>query len=245
LWSSLAYIGISIFVCSLIFILHPVAAAILIFCLFCTIVEIYGVLYWADININGMLALNLVVACGITVEFTAHINRHFMLANGNPKYRIASALGNMFLPITLGALTTILAVSFMAFSDIPYTRTYYFRLFVIITGFGWVNGVFMQSALLSLAAKIFRNTLLDLETISIDAPIDLDQQVDTIRCSGENQFGFLVDKRPNSPGRTDDVLYVAEPQRGQNNGEGLYGAAPIRGGARPAKRRNSIELARK
>jgi len=230
LWSSLAYIMFSIFICSLIFILHPVAALILIFCLFCTLVEIYGVLYWCDINVNGMLALNLVVACGITVEFTAHINRHFMLANGNPNYRMASSLGNMFLPVTLGALTTVLAVSFMAFSKIPYTRIYYFRLFVIITGFGWFNGVFLQSALLSLAAQIFKNTIFDLGTISIDAPIDLDQQVDTMRNDGEDQFGFLLDNRPSTLNR-------AEPQRGMPNI-----GTPIRGATAPAPRRSSIEF---
>jgi len=239
LWSSLGYIMSSIFVCSLIFILHPIAAVILIFCLFCTLVEIYGVLYWSDINVNGMLALNLVVACGITVEFTAHINRHFMLANGNPNYRIANSLGNMFLPVTLGALTTVLAVSFMAFSDIPYTRVYYFRLFVIITGFGWFNGVFLQSALLSLAASIFKNTFFDLGTISIDAPIDLDQQVDTMRESGIGQFGFLLDSRPSRNGKVDDMLNLVEPQRGERDAP--QGGSAIRGGSAPAQRRNSIE----
>jgi len=237
LWSSLAYIAFSIFICSLIFILHPIAALILIFSLFCTLVEIYGVLYWCDINVNGMLALNLVVACGITVEFTAHINRHFMLANGNPNYRIANSLGSMFLPVTLGALTTILAVSFMAFSDIPYTRIYYFRLFVIITGFGWFNGVFLQSALLSIAAAIFKDTFFDLGTISIDAPIDLDQMIDTFR--GESEFGYLTDTRPS--GRTDDVLNRGEPRRGGRTDDILNRGEPIRGGSAPSRRRNSID----
>merc|ERR1712060_898945 len=163
------------------------------------------------------------------------------LANGNSNYRIANSLGNMFLPGTLGALTTVLAVSFMAFSDIAYTRIYYFRLFVIITGFGWFNGVFLQSALLALAASTFKDTFLDLGTISIDAPIDLDQQVDTMRESGVDQFGFLLDSRPSRNGKIDDMLNQLEPQRGEMSRQAPQGGSTITGGSAPARRRGSIE----
>merc|ERR550534_499885 len=166
LFPSLCYICASVFFCSLIFILHPIAAFVMLISLIVTLVELWGFLTWADIKVNGLLALNMVVACGVSVEFSAHINRRFMLEPGTPRERLGTALGVLFIPVTLGGATSIIAVSFMAFSDMPYTRIYYFRLFSIMITVGWWNGVFLQSVLILLVAKCTSGTCLELSTIS-------------------------------------------------------------------------------
>merc|ERR1719204_2555830 len=97
LWPSLGMIAVVVFFSSVIFIFHPIAALIMLVCLAATIFEIYGFLRWAGVKINPPLALNMIVAVGVSVEFTAHINRHFMLASGEPQYRMAASLGHMFL----------------------------------------------------------------------------------------------------------------------------------------------------
>jgi len=163
---SIAWILVVVLICSFLFILHPLAAIIMLVSLIVTLVELWGILRWADIKVNGVLALNMVVACGVTVEFSAHINRRFMLAHGTPKERMAASLGHMFIPVTVGAVTSVLAVSFMAFSDLAYTRIYYFRLFSIMIFIGWWNGVFFQSTMLMAVAKILEGTCLALDTIS-------------------------------------------------------------------------------
>jgi len=166
LFSSIGWILLVVLLCSFLFILHPLAAIIMLVSLTITLVELWGILRWADIKVNGVLALNMVVACGVTVEFSAHINRRFMLAHGTPRVRMASSLGDMFIPVTVGAITSVLAVSFMAFSDLAYTRIYYFRLFSIMILIGWWNGVFLQSTMLMAVANLLDGTCLALDTIS-------------------------------------------------------------------------------
>jgi len=166
LFPSIGWILLVAFFCSFIFILHPLAAIIMLVSLTVTLVELWGILGWADIKVNGVLALNMVVACGVTVEFSAHINRRFMLAIGTPRERMAKSLGDMFIPVTVGAATSVLAVSFMAFSDLAYTRIYYFRLFSIMILIGWWNGVFFQSTMLMAMATALEGTCLALDTIS-------------------------------------------------------------------------------
>jgi len=108
----------------------------------------------------------MVIACGVSVEFSAHINRRFMLAKGTPRERLGTSLGVMFIPVTLGAATTITAVSFMAYSDNPYTRIYYFRLFSTMIVLGWWNGTFFQSVLILAVAECLKGTWFEMATIS-------------------------------------------------------------------------------
>jgi len=166
LFPSIGWILLVVLFCSFLFILHPLAALIMLVSLTVTLVELWGILTWADIKVNGVLALNMVVACGVTVEFSAHINRRFMLAVGTPRERMARSLGDMFIPVTVGALTSVLAVSFMAFSDLSFIRIYYFRLFSVMIFIGWWNGVFFQSTMLMAVATALDGTCLALDTIS-------------------------------------------------------------------------------
>ena len=39
-------------------------------------VNLMGMMYWWNIQLNGVTLLNLVVAIGISVEFCAHITRY-------------------------------------------------------------------------------------------------------------------------------------------------------------------------
>jgi len=166
LFLSLYYVTIAVFCCSLLFILHPIAAFLMLISLVVTLVELWGFLRWAEIKVNGVLALNMVIACGVSVEFSAHINRRFMLAKGTPRERLGTSLGVLFIPVALGAATSIIAVSFMAWSDNPYTRIYYFRLFSTMIALGWWNGTFFQSVLILAVAKCLEGTVLEMATIN-------------------------------------------------------------------------------
>jgi len=183
LFPSLCYIILSVYFCSFVFILHPLAALVMLLTLIATLEELWGLLFWLDIKVNGVLALNMVIACGVSVEFSAHINRKFMLATGTPRERLGTALGLMFIPVTSGAATSIIAVSFMAFSDLLYTRLYYFRLFSTMIAIGWWNGVFLQSVLLVMVAKMLEGTCMEL--VTIDRPQKLARETKRLEAGSE------------------------------------------------------------
>eukprot|EP00483_Globobulimina_turgida_P000316 UN00316 len=58
-------------------------------------------------------------------------------------------LREMFTPVSLGALTTLIGVAPIAGAQFPYFRQYYFTLYVMIVLFGWLNGVIFQVVILS------------------------------------------------------------------------------------------------
>merc|ERR1712087_98778 len=63
--------------------------------------------------------------------------------------RMKKTLREMFTPVSLGSLTTLIGVAPIAAAQFPYFRQYYFSLYVMIVLFGWLNGVIFQVVLLS------------------------------------------------------------------------------------------------
>ena len=87
----------------------------------------------------------MLLACALSVESTAHLLRHYLISEGTKHERMLEALRKLFLPVLFGAITTGLCVFFMYFSEFPYFQLYYFRLYMLIIGFGLYNGVVVQS----------------------------------------------------------------------------------------------------
>lgn len=59
--------------------LDIVAASIIIVVIIMIVVDLMGIMYWWNIQLNGVTLMNLVVAIGISVEFCAHITRTFVV----------------------------------------------------------------------------------------------------------------------------------------------------------------------
>merc|ERR1711902_436660 len=162
--TNLIYVSIAIVLCGLIFLLNPIAVIVCVLCNTAMIVEVYGFADWFGLRVNGVLVLNIVIAVALTMEFTAHIGGAFVLTSVTEKDRKSSialpfsndgqirmkkTLREMFTPVSLGALTTLIGVAPIAAAQFPYFRQYYFSLYVMIVLFGWLNGVIFQVVLLS------------------------------------------------------------------------------------------------
>lgn len=161
---NLVYVSIAIVLCGVIFLLNPIAIIVALLCNTAMIVEVYGFADWLGLRVNGVLVLNMVIAVALTMEFTAHVGRAFILTTVTEKDRVSSlalpfsddgqirmkkTLREMFTPVSLGALTTIIGVTPIAFAQFPYFRQYYFTLYIMIVLFGWLNGVIFQPIILS------------------------------------------------------------------------------------------------
>lgn len=145
----LIYVGIGVFFASFLFLFHPLAVCLMTFTIGMIIVEVYGFLSWCDLKVNGVSVINLVMAVGVCVEFTAHITRQFMVAVGDRKTRAQKSIQDMFAPVTFGAFSTILGVMFMAFAEFPYFTLYFFNMYMVIICFGWLNGIAVLPVILS------------------------------------------------------------------------------------------------
>lgn len=146
----LVVVGVAVFVVSLLFLLNPIANVYMIATISVIVVDVIGFLHFANLQMNGITVVNLIMAVGIAVEFTAHYTRTFMIEQGTRKERATKALGVMAYPLIVGGLSTFLGTLPLAFAKFPYYQLYFFMQYALIVAFGVFHGLFFLPVLLSL-----------------------------------------------------------------------------------------------
>jgi predicted RND superfamily exporter protein len=86
-------------------------------------IEVYGFLPVLDIQLNAFSSTNVVLALGMSIEFTSHIAHQFLVEPGSDrKERVVAAMRFMGAPMFHGAMSSVLAVTFIAGSKTPFLR---------------------------------------------------------------------------------------------------------------------------
>merc|ERR1719204_2320060 len=86
-----------------------------------TAYQLWGFYGFATLRINSFLTLSIMLGAAFTVQYTAHINRRFVLSRASSRwYRAVDALSTYTGPIAWGGFTTALAVSSAAFMPAKY-----------------------------------------------------------------------------------------------------------------------------
>ncbi|KAL3804398.1 hypothetical protein HJC23_011326 [Cyclotella cryptica] len=114
------------------------------------IVEILGFMYALGLVIDSVSVINLVLAVGLSVDYSAHIGHCFMVKGGYSKdNRVIEALADIGASVLNGALSTFLAVAVLLFST-----SYVFRVlsiqFALTVGLGVLHGIVLLPVLLSI-----------------------------------------------------------------------------------------------
>ena len=121
-----------------------VAAAV-----FLTAFSLMGMCYFLNLIIGGfpieynaVFVVNIVMACGLSVEFCVHIMIAFLRSQGTRVERVVSALNNMGSAILVGiGSTKFLGVIVLAFAPSTIFRLYYFRMYLLIVLVGLFHGL--------------------------------------------------------------------------------------------------------
>ncbi|XP_011634801.2 protein patched, partial [Pogonomyrmex barbatus] len=145
----LAAWGVSIVVVGLL-LLNMWAALLVGISLAAVILQLLGIMGLFDIKLSAVPAVLLVVSVGIAVHFTVHICLSFVTSVGSRDRRMRLALEHMYAPVIHGALTTLLAVVMLAFSEFNFIVNYFFFVLLCVIGISLVNGIFFFPILLSL-----------------------------------------------------------------------------------------------
>ncbi|XP_076289551.1 protein patched isoform X3 [Lasioglossum baleicum] len=114
------------------------------------VLQLLGIMGLCDIKLSAVPAVLLVVSVGIAVHFTVHICLSFVTSIGSRDRRVRLALEHMYAPVIHGALTTLLAIVMLAFSEFEFIVRYFFLVLLCLIGVGLVNGLFFLPILLSL-----------------------------------------------------------------------------------------------
>eukprot|EP00980_Cylindrotheca_fusiformis_P028513 scaffold22607_cov123-Cylindrotheca_fusiformis.AAC.10 len=113
------------------------------------IIEILGFMYVLDIVIDSVSVINMVLAVGLSVDYSAHIGHSFMTKRGDDKNeRTTDALADMGSAVLSGAISTFLAVVVLLFSS-SYVFVVLSTQFALTVGLGIIHGLILLPVMLS------------------------------------------------------------------------------------------------
>lgn len=103
--------------------------------------------YWG-LQFNIVTAINIILAVGIAVDYSAHVAHSFLVVEGTRRERAKKALYHIGGEVFAGASTTLLAVMALAFAQ-HYIFNVFFEMFTAIIIAGIWHGLIVLPVVLS------------------------------------------------------------------------------------------------
>eukprot|EP01065_Artemidia_motanka_P020387 TRINITY_DN243_c0_g1_i1.p1 TRINITY_DN243_c0_g1~~TRINITY_DN243_c0_g1_i1.p1 ORF type:complete len:919 (+),score=291.71 TRINITY_DN243_c0_g1_i1:48-2804(+) len=110
-------------------------------------IDLLGFTHWAGYTYNSVTCINVVLAIGLSVDYTAHIIRAYLTRSGRKRDRSAHALGEIGAAVVNGGFSTFLAVLPLALAKSYVFQVFFFMFFMIIL-FGLFHGALVAPAVL-------------------------------------------------------------------------------------------------
>lgn len=127
----------------------PTTCLLISFSIISTIICILGVMFYWDLVIDHVAVINLILAVGLAVDYSAHIGHTFMLKKGSKDERAIEAIGSIGAAVLNGALSTFLAVVLLSASE-SYVFRVLFKQFFATVVLGVGHGLILLPVLLSI-----------------------------------------------------------------------------------------------
>jgi len=141
---------ISVGVIVLFTIASPITAILVTLNVAACIIEILGCMMIAGIVIDSVSVINIVLAVGLSVDYSAHVGHCFMMKGGTDRNaRALEALADIGSAVLSGAISTFLAVVVLLFSS-SYVFVVLSKQFALTVVLGVIHGLVFLPVMLSL-----------------------------------------------------------------------------------------------
>ena len=126
---------------SLLMIPNPICSILVTLSLTSIVTGVIGFMTHWDVNLDNISMTNLIICIGFSVDFSAHISYAYVSGNqGSRRENAIHALYSLGMPIVQGSLSTILGILILAFSDTYIFRTFFKKMFLVIS-LGALHGI--------------------------------------------------------------------------------------------------------
>ncbi|TRY67571.1 hypothetical protein TCAL_07821 [Tigriopus californicus] len=194
-------------------------------------VDMVGVLHFWGLTIDTISCINIVLAIGLCVDYSAHIAHAFIVEEGDRQTRATNSLVSMGPAILNGGITTFLALVLLGFSE-SHAFITFFKVFLLTVVFGLFHGLVYLPVVLSIMGPL---------TSHDDSDTDSNSGSSSVMTDSTN--GNFKDQQPmNTSGLINDG-YVHDEFR-LFGGNDIMGPGPLRGHRGGHFIKNELSLSR-
>lgn len=118
-------------------------------CVFFTLVDLLGTMYFLNLTIEMSSSIMILLCAGLAVDYAAHMGLEFIRAKGSKKERAIATLSIVGPAVFNGGLSTFLAFVLLGSSE-AYIFNTFFKLFTCVVIFGLFHGLLFLPVILSI-----------------------------------------------------------------------------------------------